>query len=66
MRCRDWRCGNTAYQFQFAPIREIRVKSLFLSGFWILNSLFCRIMFETVKSEITMASGKLTHLRRFL
>jgi hypothetical protein len=56
----------TNFKISIRVIREIRVKSLFPSGFWILNSLFCRIMFETVKSEIATAAGKLTHLRRFL
>ena len=53
-------------RFQFASIREIRVKSLFLSGFRLPASVCSATMFETVKSEITTASGKLTHLRRFL
>jgi hypothetical protein len=45
---------------------SIRVKSLFLSGFRLPGSVFFVTMFETVKSEITTAAGKLTHLRRFL
>jgi len=45
---------------------SIRVKSLFPSGFWILHPVFSAAMFETVKTEIAAAAGKLTHLRRFL
>ena len=42
--------------FQFVKIRVIRV------GFRYVFAA----MFETVKTEITTATGKLTHLRRFL
>ena len=51
------------FQVEFA---SIRVKSLFPSGFWILHPVFSAAMFETVKTDIATATGKLTHLRRFL
>jgi hypothetical protein len=59
LRCRAASIGGAAappYQFQFEIIREIRVGFLYVFA----------TMFDTVKSEITTASGKLTHLRRFL
>lgn len=37
--------------------------SLLAFGFQLL---YFAAMFETVKTEITTATGKLTHLRRFL
>ena len=61
---RDW--DIAPYHFQFVPIRVIRIESLFPSGFWILHPVFSAAMFETVKTEIATAAGKLTHLRRFL
>jgi hypothetical protein len=63
LRCRAASIGGAAappYQLQFVS------KSLFLSGFRPPASVCSAIMFETVKSEITTAAGKLTHLRRFL
>jgi hypothetical protein len=47
-------------QFQFTS------KALFPAGFRPLPPVFSAPMFETVKTEIAAAAGKLTHLRRFL
>jgi hypothetical protein len=64
--CYDEKMLAVPANFRFASIRVIRVECLFPSGFWILHPVFSAAMFETVTTEITTATGKLTHLRRFL
>jgi len=51
-----------------SPSANIQSAKFTDNPFWLLASDFSifAAMFETVKTEITTATGKLTHLRRFL